>query len=303
MALGTEFFDVKRFLRETLGGEGASWRTARAALKTATLFTETTGYFVDTWWKDIRNVDKDPLVGMRQMTSWCNMLLRQMHVARYVSGRVPPSPTREQILSGTSRGALLVSNHRSYLDILVIGSLVHTFMVARSAVREWPILGPGGAMAGVIYLRRGSQVARKRVRAEIRNLILDGYYVLNFAEGVAQARMKLAPFKPGMFRAIAGLDVDVIPITLIYPPDLGVEWEPGGDLEAMSRGDREHGEGDRKSLVEHVTDLLTNRELKVSVHFGDPIDCKGFSEGDALLQATRDRMLKDLDRPVPWPGP
>ncbi len=303
MALGTEFFDPKRFLQETLRGEGRSLRTIQAAAKTAFLFGETTGVFIDTWWKDVRNTERDPLVGMRQMTGWCDMLLRQMHVARYVSGRVPPSPTRSRILSGEARGALLVSNHRSYLDVLVIGSLVNTFMVGRSAVRDWPILGPGGAMAGIIYLDRSSQVARKRVRAEVRNRLLDGYYVLNFAEGVAQARMKLAPFKPGMFRAIAGLDLAIYPITLIYPPDLGIEWEPGGNLEAMSRGDREQGEGDRKSLIEHVTDLLTNKELKVSVHFGDPIECSGFAGGDALMTATRERMLHDLDRPVPWRTP
>ncbi len=272
----------------------------RAAVKTGFLFSETTYYFVDTWWKDVCNTERDPLVGMRQMSSWCDLLVRQMHVARYVSGQVPPPITREQILSGRSRGALLVSNHRSYLDVLVIGSLVNTFFVARGAVRDWPILGPGGAMAGILYVTRASRIARKRIRAEVRDRLLDGYRVLNFAEGVAQARSKLAPFKPGMFRAIAGLEVDVIPISLIYPPGLGIEWEPGGDLEAMSRGDREQGEGDRKSLVEHVTDLLTNRELKVSIHFGDPIDCTRFSDGDELMQVTRDRIWHDLDRPVPW---
>ena len=58
-------------------------------------------------------------------------------------------------VSGTPpEGGLLVANHLSYVDILVL-SAVHPFLfVAKSEVREWPLFGLLARLAGTLFIRR-----------------------------------------------------------------------------------------------------------------------------------------------------
>ena len=56
-----------------------------------------------------------------------------------------------------SSGHLLVSNHQSYLDILIIASLFPAQFVAKQEVRRWPVLGLLAILGGTIFLDRRSK--------------------------------------------------------------------------------------------------------------------------------------------------
>ena len=49
---------------------------------------------------------------------------------------------------------LLVCNHASYLDILILGSLIKTSFVAKKEVSSWPLLGILAKLQNTIFIDR-----------------------------------------------------------------------------------------------------------------------------------------------------
>jgi 1-acyl-sn-glycerol-3-phosphate acyltransferase len=73
---------------------------------------------------------------------WCRRIVGAMGFACSVEGRLP-------------EGGAVVSNHLSYLDILLYSSVQPFVMVAKTEVRRWPLLGSLTAQAGTVYVERG----------------------------------------------------------------------------------------------------------------------------------------------------
>ena len=76
---------------------------------------------------------------------WCRRLLRLSGIRLTVDGPLPKSGTQ---------GLALVSNHLSYLDILIYSAIQPCLMVAKKEVRDWPLIGWITAQAGTIYVER-----------------------------------------------------------------------------------------------------------------------------------------------------
>src|SRR6267143_693890 len=71
----------------------------------------------------------------------CRRVLRVLAVAIESTGPCP-------------HDGLLVSNHLSYLDILVLGTLMPAVFVSKSEVMHWPVFGWFARMAGTLFLYR-----------------------------------------------------------------------------------------------------------------------------------------------------
>src|ERR1044072_1114402 len=85
----------------------------------------------------------------------CHRLLRVFGIKLNVTGTVP------------TRG-LLVANHLSYLDIIVIGALRPCVFVAKSEVKCWPVFGWFACKASTLFVNRNSRRDTIRVTREIR---------------------------------------------------------------------------------------------------------------------------------------
>lgn len=93
----------------------------------------------------------------------------------------------------------LVSNHLSYVDVWVLYSLLHCTFIAKSEVKNWPIIGFILATSGVLFVNRGKRGDVARVNEEIaRNLSSDQGIVL-FPEGTTSAGVDILPFKSSLF--------------------------------------------------------------------------------------------------------
>src|SRR5262245_1777458 len=77
----------------------------------------------------------------RWLQRCCGNILRAMGVKSHVTGRI-------------QAGSLLVSNHVSYLDILVLSATSPTVFVSKKEVRGWPIFGWFAQMSGTLFLDR-----------------------------------------------------------------------------------------------------------------------------------------------------
>jgi 1-acyl-sn-glycerol-3-phosphate acyltransferase len=68
-------------------------------------------------------------------------VLRVLAVETRTAGRIPTA-------------GLLVCNHLSYLDILVLASLAPCVFVAKSEVKLWPVFGWFARLAGTVFVHR-----------------------------------------------------------------------------------------------------------------------------------------------------
>ncbi len=110
----------------------------------------------------------------------------------------------------------LVSNHLSYLDILVLHQLVDGFFLAKSEISSWPFAGRVARTAGTLFIDRDRQRDLSRVLPEIRTVLDSGHGIIVFPEGTSSKGEEVLPFKPSTFEVAARSQMPVHCVALSY---------------------------------------------------------------------------------------
>jgi 1-acyl-sn-glycerol-3-phosphate acyltransferase len=113
-------------------------------------------------------------------------------------------------------GSLVVANHVSWLDVLVIGALAPAAFVCKSEVRSWPVIGWLAMRHDAVFLRRGSGHAARRVNARIGRLLAAGETVVAFPEGTSSDGARVLPFRPALFEPAAAGGRAIQPLAILY---------------------------------------------------------------------------------------
>jgi len=113
-------------------------------------------------------------------------------------------------------GALLVANHVSWLDILVLASCTPAVFVAKSEVRRWPAIGWLAARAETLFLRRSSGRSLLEVKNRVAELLLEGRAVAYFPEGTTSDGAGVLAFRSGLLQAAVDADRAVQPVAIGY---------------------------------------------------------------------------------------
>ena len=126
---------------------------------------------------------------------------------------------------------LLVSNHLSYLDVVVLASRLDCTFVAKKDLQTWPIIGTLCRTVGTIFIDRRNRRDLARANGEIAQALEDGRGVILFAEGTSSAGSSVLPFKPSLLNAAAKLRFPVSYAAVSYrvlgddpPASLSVCW-------------------------------------------------------------------------------
>ncbi|MGB0696925.1 MAG: lysophospholipid acyltransferase family protein [Rhodospirillaceae bacterium] len=107
----------------------------------------------------------------------------------------------------TERPLLVVSNHNSYLDIIVLNTLIPGVFVAKSEVAGWPGFGILARLARTVFVdRKRSSVARNA--EEIKSRMAEGDPLILFPEGTSNDGNRVLPFKTALF-AVASMPVSI----------------------------------------------------------------------------------------------
>jgi lyso-ornithine lipid O-acyltransferase len=109
---------------------------------------------------------------------------------------------------------LYVSNHTSWLDILVLGATLDARFVSKSEVGTWPIIGWVAKLGRTVFVSRsrgrtGTEAQEMRARME------QGHSLILFPEGTTSDGARVLPFRSSFF-AVASAAVQVQPVTLVY---------------------------------------------------------------------------------------
>lgn len=172
---------------------------------------------------------------------WSARLLRWYSVRLTVEG-TPPAV------------GLIVSNHVSYLDILVFSAAAPCAFVSKREVRSWPGVGWAATMAGCVYIDRTRRSATRSIQPQIHAALSSGSRLVLFPEGTSSDGKQLLPFRSSLLQPAVA---DHAPITAAY-----VHY-------AMDDGDAAHDVcywGDM-TLVSHALKLFTKNGVRATLRF------------------------------------
>lgn len=139
---------------------------------------------------------------------WSRRLLRICGVTLEVQG-LPPG-------QAMPHGAMVVSNHISWLDIYVINSWHPVRFVAKSEIRDWPVIGWLCGQTGTIFLERARKRDAHRVLHAITDVMLQGDLVCVFPEGTTTDGASVLPFHANLMQAPISGGLPVQPVGLAY---------------------------------------------------------------------------------------
>ncbi len=154
-------------------------------------------------------VPSGPAHGRRQRGAhWLSLssrlLLRALGIRLAQRGSPPPG------------AALVVANHVSWLDALVLAAAARTVPVAKSEVLSWPVVGPLATRTGAIFVDRVRWRSLPATVDEITVALRGGYRVQVFPEGTTRCGDALNPFRRAAFRAAVDAAVPVAPAAIRY---------------------------------------------------------------------------------------
>lgn len=117
--------------------------------------------------------------------------------------------------------AVLASNHVSWLDPLVVASILPCVPISKVDLSGWPVIGSIARDLGVVFVSRGDPMSGLRVLRLAEEALAHGLPVLNFPEGTTSTGASVLPFRKGLFGIAHAARVPVVPIAIAYdPPEL-----------------------------------------------------------------------------------
>ena len=118
-----------------------------------------------------------------------------------------------------SRKVLFISNHVSYLDIIILGSVVNAVFVAKSEIRNWPIINKLCILGKTIFIERANRRSVKKQAVLIKENMKNGFNVILFPEGTSSDGSRVLSFKSSLFEVVDHLELrnyKLQPISISY---------------------------------------------------------------------------------------
>jgi 1-acyl-sn-glycerol-3-phosphate acyltransferase len=193
---------------------------------------------------------------MRKFPVWFHRnALRILNIKVEIIGT--PSPN--------DRPLLFVSNHNSWLDIIVLGSTVPLVFIAKSEIANWPLFGTFARLQRSIFVDRSRRHGTGEVNQSIAKTLSGGDPVVLFGEGTSSDGNRVLQFRSALLGGLRDAMEEngrgfVQPVSIAYRKFHGIP---------MGRQYREiaawYGDMD---LIPHLRRVLREGTIDVTVAFG-----------------------------------
>ncbi|TPW28332.1 lyso-ornithine lipid O-acyltransferase [Pararhizobium mangrovi] len=173
-------------------------------------------------------------------------------------------------LPAKGRPLLLASNHVSWLDITVLGSVADVAYIAKSEVRNWPIFGLFARLQRSVFIERSDKRGTGRQISDVAQRLKAGEIVVLFAEGTTSDGNAVLDFKSSLFGAASATlpfaeegVVLVQPVAIAYTRVHGMAMGRYHRTLAAWPGDVE--------MIPSLLGVLREGAIDVDVSFGAPV--------------------------------
>jgi 1-acyl-sn-glycerol-3-phosphate acyltransferase len=183
---------------------------------------------------------------------WCKRLLSIFEMNVEVQGL--------EIFLSNKKQYLIVANHISWMDIIVIQSIKPSIFVAKSDVASWPLFGWVAQMTGTIFIKREKVSDIKKALKKMKRR-LTKRSVCIFPEGTSTNGRYLLPFKSNLFQSSIDTHKSILPLCLRYKQK-GIYSDKVAFIGDMS-------------LVDSIIKIKNESDMSVEVDVLQPIRPRG----------------------------
>ncbi len=180
------------------------------------------------------------------------------------------------------RPVVFVSNHSSWLDILVLGGRLEACFISKAEVAGWPIISTVARLGRSVFVAR-SRSSTGRERDGMHGRLRAGDNLILFPEGTSSDGSRVLPFRSAFFSLAElpatadGLPPLIQPVSVVYDR---LAYLPTG--RATRPVFAWYGD---MSLGRHIWNLAQYRGLRATVLLHAPLDPRDFPNRKALAQA------------------
>lgn len=200
---------------------------------------------------------------------------------------------------------VIVSNHTSYWDILVLYALFKPFkFVSKEAIFNMPNIGLQLRLCQYVKIVRGELKSIREMIGTCKKWLNQGSSVLIFAEGTRSEDGEIHPFKDGAFRLAVDCNVPVIPIvidgTYEVLPKIETLLKFKSDITICVMPEVNAADFDRSSgrMRRHVEELMKNKLAEIrsgkdktrllELQEMYAIKCRARAEAEKKIEAAKD---------------
>jgi lyso-ornithine lipid O-acyltransferase len=170
-------------------------------------------------------------------------------------------------------GYVVIANHVSYVDGIVLGSIFPIVFVSKREVKKWPIVGQWNVLCGTIFINRQRKNEVGALVREMTRKLRQEANILLFPEGTSTNGEKMLPFQTVPLAAPLRSRSIIVPVTLAYKT---IDEQP---VTAANR-DSIYWYGDME-FVTHFWNLLGRRSVEVLVTIQRKIECFRYADNSA----------------------
>ncbi len=170
-------------------------------------------------------------------------------------------------------GYVIIANHVSYVDGIVLGSIFPIVFVSKREVRKWPVVGQWNVLCGTIFINRQRKNEVGALVREMTRKLRQEANILLFPEGTSTNGEKMLPFQTVPLAAPLRSRSIIVPVTLAYTT---IDEQP---VTAVNR-DFVYWYGDM-DFVTHFWNLLGRRGVEVLVTLQPKIECFRYADNSA----------------------
>lgn len=185
-----------------------------------------------------------------------------------------------------SNRLLLVSNHQSYLDIVIIASVFPTLFIAKTEVSRWPLLGWLSKLGGTIFVNREDARSGVNCAYRVSRTLGGGVNVQVFPESTTNDGSTVLPFKGLFFASAIRSQTIVLPLTIKFQSVNGRPMDRK-TLDLMCW----YGEMD---FAPHFWNLLKIESAEVSLMINESVKPARAQRAKALAEAARERVFRSF---------
>lgn len=187
------------------------------------------------------------------------------------------------------KNPLIISNHLSYIDILLISSTIPTAFVTSNDLRETKFLGRVAKLGGSFFVERRHQMSMRSEIDRISDELRRGLSITVFPEATTGDGSKIKPFKRSLFAAAQQAEIEILPICINYTH---IDGEP---LTIENR-DRIFYYGDM-TFFSHLKGMLKHRSITARLSILEPLVASSFSDSRKLMSHTFD-AINSVYKPI-----
>jgi 1-acyl-sn-glycerol-3-phosphate acyltransferase len=138
---------------------------------------------------------------------WNRQLLAMLNIDILIEGQTPMHRIG---------GCLIVANHVSWLDIIVLNAIHPSRFIAKSEVRDWPIIGWLCRRCGTVFIERAHRRDATIVNRRIARMFEQDVSIGLFPEGTTTDGLRVEPFHSALIQPAIDAGIRVQPMALRY---------------------------------------------------------------------------------------